>query len=73
MIFTLAATTFSPQCRQALLAKNATVYIASRSKEKGNSAVTELKTATGNNNAHFLQVDLADLPSIQRAFAEFQG
>ena len=52
--------------------KNATVYIAVRSMEKGNQAIDELKKATGNEKVHILQIDLADLVSIQRAAAEFQ-
>lgn len=52
--------------------KNATVYAAVRSVEKGNQAIDELKKATGNEKAHLLQIDLADLVSIQRAAAEFQ-
>jgi len=57
---------------KALLEKNATVYIAVRSMEKGNQAIDELKKATGNEKVHILQIDLADLVSIQRAAAEFQ-
>jgi hypothetical protein len=40
--------------------------------EKGNQAIDELKKATGNEKVHILQIDLADLVSIQRAAAEFQ-
>jgi NAD(P)-dependent dehydrogenase (short-subunit alcohol dehydrogenase family) len=54
------------------LEKNATLYVAVRSAEKGNQAINELKKATGNEKVHLLQIDLADLVSIQRAAAEFQ-
>jgi retinol dehydrogenase-12 len=54
---------------QALLKKNAKVYVAGRSKEKTEAAIAALKQETGN-EAHFLQLDLADLASVRRAAAE---
>ncbi|KAJ7695648.1 NAD-P-binding protein [Mycena rosella] len=55
---------------QALLQHNAKVYIAGRSEEKVKAAIKELQTQTGK-EAEFLQLDLADLPSIKRAAQEF--
>lgn len=55
---------------QALLNKNAKVYIAARSQEKATRAMDELKTATGK-EAFFLKVDLADLKSIKAAVEDF--
>ncbi|KAG6891648.1 hypothetical protein C0992_012697 [Termitomyces sp. T32_za158] len=55
---------------EALLAHNAKVYIAARNKEKTQEAIKDLKEATGK-EAFFLQVDLADLPSIKAGAEEF--
>ncbi|KAI0319443.1 NAD-P-binding protein [Amylostereum chailletii] len=58
---------------KALLSKGATVYIASRSAEKSNAAIAELKKETGSSDAHFLQLDLADLQSVKKAAQEYQS
>lgn len=55
---------------QALLAHNAKVYIAARSQEKAESAIKDLEEQTGR-SAIFLQLDLADLPSVRAAAEEF--
>ncbi|KAI5118896.1 hypothetical protein M0805_002812 [Coniferiporia weirii] len=55
---------------KALLSKNATVYVAGRSKDKGEQAIQELKEATGK-EAVFLQLDLASLASVRKAVEEF--
>jgi retinol dehydrogenase 12 len=52
--------------------KNATVYLGVRSLTKGDDAIRKLKEATGNQNVHLLQMDLADLPSVKKAALEFQ-
>ncbi|KAI0088815.1 NAD(P)-binding protein [Irpex rosettiformis] len=57
---------------KALLKKNATVYIAGRSKSKAESAVEELRTSTGKKPV-FLELDLANLASIRRSAEEFLG
>ncbi|KZW01092.1 NAD(P)-binding protein [Exidia glandulosa HHB12029] len=49
-----------------LLAHGAKVYIAARSKDKVDAAIADLKVATGK-EALFLELDLADLPSVKRA------
>ncbi len=46
------------------------MYLAARSKEKADTAITSLKAETGR-EAVFLQLDLADLSSVQRAAEEF--
>ena len=55
---------------QALLAHNAKVYIAARSREKSEAAIQELRGATGK-EAIFLPLDLGDLKSIKAAAEEF--
>jgi NAD(P)-dependent dehydrogenase (short-subunit alcohol dehydrogenase family) len=55
---------------QALLAKNAKVYIATRNKDKSLSAIDELKKQTGK-QAFFLALDLADLKSVKACAEEF--
>lgn len=55
---------------QALLNRNAKVYIASRSKTKADAAIQELKEATGHEPL-FLQLDLASLASVRQAAEEF--
>jgi len=55
---------------QALLAHNAKVYIAARSREKSEAAIQELRDATGK-EAIFLPLDLGDLKTIKAAAEEF--
>lgn len=55
---------------RALLAHNATVYLACRSPEKGKAAIDELKADTGKEPL-FLQLDLASLKSVRSAAEEF--
>ena len=50
--------------------RNAKVYIAGRSQEKGETAIAKLKEETGNENVHFLKLDLADIPSVVSAAKE---
>ncbi|EJD45542.1 NAD(P)-binding protein [Auricularia subglabra TFB-10046 SS5] len=54
-----------------LLAHNAKVYVAARDKAKADAAIAELKSVTGKENVHFLELDLADLHSVKRAAEEF--
>jgi retinol dehydrogenase-12 len=58
------------QERKALLAHNAKVYVAARSQEKAEVAITELKKSTGK-EAHFLKLDLADLKSVKASTEEY--
>lgn len=61
---------FAQTTAQALLNRNAKVYIASRSKTKADAAIQELKEATGHEPL-FLQLDLASLASVRQAAEEF--
>lgn len=54
-----------------LLSKGAKVYIATRSGEKSQDAIEELKRETGNESIFFLKVDLSDLVSIKAAAEAF--
>lgn len=54
-----------------LLSKGARVYIATRSVEKSQKAIEELKRETGKDTVFFLRLDLADLVSIKAAAEEF--
>jgi retinol dehydrogenase-12 len=55
---------------KALLAHNAKVYIAARSRPKAEEAIKDLKTQTGK-EALFLKLDLADLKSVKKAAEDF--
>lgn len=57
-------------CSQALLERNAKVYLAARSKGKAEGAISDLKSATGK-EAIFLELDLSDLASVRKAAEEF--
>jgi len=54
-----------------LLSKGAKVYIATRSVEKSQAAIEELKKETGKETIYFLRVDLSDLVSVKAAAEEF--
>jgi retinol dehydrogenase-12 len=56
---------------KALLAKNAKVYIASHNKDRVDAAIQELKAIT-NNEAFFLELNLASLHSVKAAAEAFQ-
>jgi NAD(P)-dependent dehydrogenase (short-subunit alcohol dehydrogenase family) len=56
---------------KALLAKKATVYMAGRDEAKCKLAIEELQKETSQ-TAQFLQLDLADLGSINKAAAHFR-
>ena len=60
----------SRKCVQALLAKNAKVYIATRTEARANLAIEELKKATGK-VAIWLKLDLSSLKSIKASAEEF--
>ena len=53
-----------------LLRKNAKVYLAARSEQKGNQAIEALREETGK-IAEFLQLDLNDLVAVRRSAEEF--
>jgi retinol dehydrogenase-12 len=54
-----------------LLSRGAKVYVATRSVEKSQAAIEELKKETGKESIFFLKVDLSDLVSIKAAAEEF--
>ncbi|KAH9005646.1 NAD-P-binding protein [Lactarius hatsudake] len=56
---------------RVLLSKGARVYIATRSEEKSQKAIEELKKETGKDSIFFLKLDLADLVSIKAAAEEY--
>jgi len=56
---------------KVLLSKGAKVYIASRSEERSQQAIEELKRETGKESVFFLKLDLADLVSVKAAAEEF--
>ena len=47
------------------------VYVASRSREKGEQAVAAIKASTGNGAVWFLPLDLADLDSVRACASAF--
>lgn len=59
--------------QKVLLSKGAKVYLATRSQEKTEMAIEELKRETGKDTVFFLRLDLADLPSIKAAAEDFIG
>ncbi|KAG8964039.1 hypothetical protein FRC05_004323 [Tulasnella sp. 425] len=56
---------------KALVAKNARVYLAARSKIRADQAIVDIKAETGK-EAIFLELDLASLESVTRAANEFK-
>jgi len=58
---------------RVLLSKGAKVYIATRSQEKSEKAIEELKRDTGKDTVFFLKLDLADFVSIKAAAEDFIG
>ncbi|KAH9038459.1 hypothetical protein EDB85DRAFT_2273016 [Lactarius pseudohatsudake] len=56
---------------RVLLSKGARVYIATRSEEKSQKAIEELKKETGKDSIFFLKLYLADLVSIKATAEEY--
>jgi retinol dehydrogenase 12 len=56
---------------EALARQGASVYVASRSVEKGSAAVAAIKAGTGSEAVFFLALDLADLESVRACASEF--
>jgi len=54
---------------EGLAARGAAVYVAARSRDKGEAAVAAIRAAAGSDSVSFLALDLADLESV-RACAE---
>jgi retinol dehydrogenase 12 len=57
--------------QQALLAHNAKVYLACRTRSKAEEVIAELRTLYPTNEAIFLELDLGNLNSIEKAVKEF--
>ena len=55
----------------ALAGRGARVYVASRSRAKGEEAVAAIKTASGSDSVWYLPLDLADLDSVRACAREF--
>ena len=47
------------------------MYIATRSEEKSQKAIEELKKETGKDSIFFLKLDLADLVSVKASAEEY--
>jgi retinol dehydrogenase-12 len=56
---------------QALAGRGGRVYIAARSRPKGEAAVAGIKASTGNDAVFFVPLDLADLDSVRSCAAGF--
>ena len=62
---------FGYQTVKQLVLHNANVYLAARSPEKGRAALERLQHETGK-EAHFLNLDLADIQSIRKSVVQFK-
>lgn len=56
-----------------LARKNAHVFVCSRGKERGESAVENIKKETGNNQVEYLHLNLASLKNVKAAAENFLG
>ena len=56
---------------EELARRGARVYVASRSRVKGEAAVAAIKAETGSDSVCFLPLDLADLDSVRSCAAAF--
>ncbi|KAJ4001347.1 NAD-P-binding protein [Lentinula boryana] len=59
-------------CR-VLVARNAKVYLATRSEERARIAIDDICQSTGKSNIHFLKIDLVDLASVRKAAEEYMS
>lgn len=64
-LVTGANTGLGYQTALELAHKNATVFVAAMSKEKGDAAVTKIKELTKNDKVHFHRLDLADVLEVR--------
>ncbi|KAJ8519920.1 hypothetical protein ONZ45_g3153 [Pleurotus djamor] len=70
VIVTGASSGIGKETARVLLIHGAKVYIATRNAQKSAEAIRDLKAQTGK-QAHFLQLDLANLKGIKKAVEEF--
>ncbi|KAI9494536.1 hypothetical protein BDB00DRAFT_818425 [Zychaea mexicana] len=68
-IITGSNTGIGKVCALEMARQNCQIIVASRSEEKGQAAVTEIKSATGNDKVEFMKLDLLSLEAV-KAFAE---
>jgi len=71
LLVTGANTGIGRATASALARRGGRVYIASRSREKGEEEVAAIKASTGNEAVWFLPLDLADLDSVRACAASF--
>ncbi|KAG2224570.1 hypothetical protein INT45_003710 [Circinella minor] len=60
-------------CATEMARKNCQVIVASRSEDKGQAAVAEIKSITGNDNVEFIKLDLLSLKSVKQFAEEFKS
>ena len=72
VLITGANTGIGKVTAHSLAYSGATVYLACRSADKTLPVIEEIKAATGNDNIHFLHLDLASLDSVRSCVADFQ-
>jgi retinol dehydrogenase 12 len=70
-LITGANTGIGKATAEGLAARGARVYVASRSREKGEEAVAAIKAAAGSDSVFFLALDLADLDSVRSCAQAF--
>jgi retinol dehydrogenase 12 len=70
-LITGANTGIGLETARALAARDARVYIAVRSEERGRRAIEEIAGRTGNRNLALLSLDLGDLDSVRRCAEAF--
>ncbi len=73
VVVTGANTGIGRATASALAGEGWRVYVAARSRVKGEAAVAGIRAATGSSAVFFLALDLADLESVRACAAEFLG
>ncbi|KAG2219481.1 hypothetical protein INT45_010401 [Circinella minor] len=68
-IITGSNTGIGKLCATEMARKNCEIIVASRSEDKGQAAVTDIKSATGNQKVEYMKLDLMSLKSV-KAFAD---
>lgn len=71
ILITGANTGIGRETVRALAARDARVYVAVRSEERGRRAIEEIAGQTGNPNLTLLSIDLGDLDSVRRCAEAF--